>query len=159
MLGEKGLRPGANKAYRGILYRQGSAIVARVSQRRSFGGPRREASERVVIRKAPDSADQEAATSAAEPATAGLATGQLQTSPPGDEEADAWTLNVSRGGCRVVVEAPVTVGATYEVQVGEMPFRPARVAWVRDEADGQIAGLQFLDVEAGEVPGSSDPPQ
>jgi hypothetical protein len=53
----------------------------------------------------------------------------------------------------------VTVGATYEVQVGEMPFRPARVAWVRDEADGQIAGLQFLDVEAGEVPGSSDPPQ
>lgn len=98
-----------------------------MSQRRSFGGPRREASERVTI--------------------LGL-----------EGELEAWTLNVSRGGLRLVVDRAVTVGADYSVQIGEGPARPARVVWVRDEADGQIAGMQFLDVEGGTVPGSEFPP-
>lgn len=98
-----------------------------VSQRRSLGGARREATERVVIRGQ------------------GL-------------ETEAWTLNVSRGGLRVVVEDAVTVGADYQVSVGDGPMRPARAVWVRDERDGQIAGMQYLDVENAEVPGSTYPP-
>jgi len=73
-------------------------------------------------------------------------------------EVQAWTLNVSRGGLRVIVDRAVTVGADYTVQIGEAKARPARVVWVRDEADGQIAGMQFLDVEGGSVPGSEFPP-
>jgi len=73
-------------------------------------------------------------------------------------EVEAWTLNVSRGGIRVIVDQAVTVGADYSVRVGDGNTRPARVVWVRDEADGQIAGMQFLDVEGGTVPGSEYPP-
>jgi hypothetical protein len=62
---------------------------------------------------------------------------------------DGWTLNLSRGGARVVVEQAIEVGREYEVQIGaDAPFRPGRVGWVRDEADGQIVGLQFLDAAA-----------
>ena len=73
-------------------------------------------------------------------------------------EVDGWTLNVSRGGVRVVVEQVVVAGADYQVAIGDASARPARVVWVRDEADGQIAGLQFLDVPDGEVPGTLPPP-
>jgi hypothetical protein len=69
-----------------------------------------------------------------------------------------WTLNVSRGGVRVVLEEPVVAGVDYQVAIGDSKARPARVVWVRDEADGQIAGLQFLDVPDGEVPGTLPPP-
>ncbi len=64
-------------------------------------------------------------------------------------EADGWTLNVSRGGVRVILEEPAVVGDEYDVYLGEGAARPVRVVWVRDEPDGQIAGLQFLDVEEG----------
>lgn len=83
-----------------------------MTQRRNWGGARREATERVLLQK-------------------------------GDFEAVAWTLNVSRGGLRVVVEEAVCVGEEYLVQVGEQPARLARVIWLREEPDGQIAGLQF----------------
>jgi hypothetical protein len=73
-------------------------------------------------------------------------------------EVEGWTLNLSRGGVRVVVDGAVVAGADYQVGIGEMAPRPARIVWVRDEADGQIAGLQFLDVEDGAVPGSVPPP-
>lgn len=71
--------------------------------------------------------------------------------------AEAWTLNVSRGGLRVVLEEAVTVGSDYRVTIQGREPRQCRVVWVRDENDGQIAGLQFLDVEGAEVPGSSPP--
>ena len=74
-----------------------------------------------------------------------------------DEELAAWTLNVSRGGLRLVVEDPVIVGETYEVAVGDASARPAIVVWTREEADGQIAGLRFVDVDNGEVPPSVMP--
>lgn len=96
--------------------------MARVSQRRSTGGARHEATERVVLRA-------------------------------GGSTVDGWTLNVSRGGLRVIVESPVAAGEDYEVAIGEAPVRPARVVWVREESDGQIVGLQFLDgPEGGTVP-------
>ncbi len=83
-------------------------------QRRNLGGARREASERVILRVA-----------------------------EGHVEIPAWTLNVSRGGLRLVVEEPVVIGGCYLVSVGESAPRKARVIWVREEADGQIAGLKF----------------
>lgn len=78
--------------------------------------------------------------------------------PKGATEIEAWTLNVSRGGLRVVVEDAVHVGGKYMVTVGEAAARPAQVVWLREEADGQIAGLKFEDVEGAEVPPSSFPP-
>lgn len=78
--------------------------------------------------------------------------------PKGTTELSAWTLNVSRGGLRVVLEDPVHLGGQYLVTIGDSPPRPAKVVWVREEADGQIAGLKFEDVEGGEVPTSSFPP-
>lgn len=96
---------------------------SRPPQRRSTGGARHGASDRVIL--------------------------------VGDgREIEGWALNVSRGGVRVVLEDPVAVGCDYELRMGEdgEPFRPARVVWLHQEADGEIAGLQFLDVE-GSVPG------
>ena len=100
----------------------------RVPQRRNLGGPRREASERVCLR----------------PMAAGA-------------DIFAWTLNVSRGGLRLIVEDAVAVGAAYLVSIGDEPARPATVVWTREEADGQIAGMKFDDLEGGDVP-SSNPP-
>jgi hypothetical protein len=99
-----------------------------VPQRRNLGGPRHEASERVRLR----------------PASAGA-------------EISAWTLNLSRGGLRLIVEDNVDVGTSYWVTIGEGGERPATVVWTREEADGQIAGLRFDDVEGGEVPSASPP--
>lgn len=59
-------------------------------------------------------------------------------------------MNQSRGGVRVVVEQPLELGATYDVDIGEpdsKPARPGKVVWVQDEADGQICGIKFLDSE------------
>jgi hypothetical protein len=66
-------------------------------------------------------------------------------------ETSGWTLNVSRGGLRAVVEDPLDPAGEYQVTVGDGPARRARVAWARLEADGQIVGLTFLDTE-GSVP-------
>lgn len=75
-------------------------------------------------------------------------------------EFDGWTLNVSRGGLRVILEEAVAVGDEFEVLVGpeeEGAWRPGRVVWLRDEADGQIVGLKYLDSSEG-PPAPSDPP-
>lgn len=67
-------------------------------------------------------------------------------------ETIGWTLNVSRGGVRVVVEEPVDDGAVYDIVIGDQePSRRARVVWIQVQADGEIVGLQFLGVE-GSVP-------
>lgn len=97
-------------------------------QRRNLGGPRQEATERVVLQ-----------------------------GPDGRPDVDAWTLNVSRGGVRLVVEDPISVGVLYQITVGEGRPRPARVVWLREEADGQIAGLKFEDVESSDPPPSFPP--
>ncbi len=61
-------------------------------------------------------------------------------------ETSGWTLNVSRGGIRAVVEDPLDPAVEYAVCVGDGPARRAKVAWARLEADGQIVGLRFLNV-------------
>lgn len=67
-----------------------------------------------------------------------------------------WTLNVSRGGARLVVEDNLAVGQVWEMWVNEaVTSRPIRVVWVRDEAGGQIAGIQYMDCE-GTIPPFED---
>lgn len=69
-------------------------------------------------------------------------------------ETTGWTLNVSRGGLRIVVEEPLALGTEYEVVVGdgdEQRVRSSTVVWVKEAADGQIVGLKYLDTE-GSIP-------
>ncbi|HEX7667985.1 MAG TPA: PilZ domain-containing protein [Polyangiaceae bacterium] len=88
---------------------------------RRAGGSRREATDRVRVRRE-----------------------EFQTS--------GWTLNISRGGARLVLEESVELGAEYTVQIGsETEPREVRIVWAQDEADGQIVGVQFLDTD-GSVP-------
>ncbi len=71
-------------------------------------------------------------------------------------ETSGWTLNVSRGGLRVVVEEPLRPGIEYEIVVGDSDNdagRTASVVWVKDAADGQIVGLKYLDTEGSIPPG------
>lgn len=96
-----------------------------MTQRRSLGGARREATERVTLHGP-------------------------------DLDVEAWTLNVSRGGLRVIVEEMLSVGSDYSVKFEDGTRRDARVVWLREEADGQIAGLQFLDVPGFDVSASLD---
>lgn len=67
-------------------------------------------------------------------------------------DLDAWTLNVSRGGARLIIDGTVEPGTVVEVTIGEAPSRRAKVVWVQDESDGQIAGVQFLDAAGSEPP-------
>ena len=72
-------------------------------------------------------------------------------------ETQGWTLNVSRGGLRVVVEEGLQQGVEYEVVVGDSDndaARAASVVWVKDASDGQIVGLRYVDTE-----GSIPPPE
>jgi hypothetical protein len=91
---------------------------------RRAGGARRELSERVIFR-APDG-----------------------------REIDGWALNASRSGLRAIVEDAVTLGADFEVSIGEAPARPGRVVWLQEEKDGAIVGVNFLDDAArgGSIP-------
>ena len=76
-----------------------------------------------------------------------------------DVEAVGWTLNVSRGGIRAVMEEELDANAEYLVIVGEAPPRRARVAWARSESDGQIVGIRFLDADGSVPPDApNDPP-
>lgn len=69
-------------------------------------------------------------------------------------EVEGWTLNVSRGGVRIIVEDSVELGSEYDISLGDEEHirRPCRVVWVQQEADGQICGVQFLDTNTGTVP-------
>lgn len=69
-----------------------------------------------------------------------------------DFETHGWTLNVSRGGVRAIVEEAVQAGAEYTLLVGddEGSARKVFVVWVQDEADGQIVGLRFADAPGSE---------
>jgi hypothetical protein len=78
-------------------------------------------------------------------------------------EVSGWTLNISRGGARLVLEESVELGAQYQVVIGEqIEPRDVRIVWAQDEADGQIVGVQFLDSE-GSIPPpsttSNEPPK
>lgn len=70
-------------------------------------------------------------------------------------ETHGWTLNVSRGGIRAIVEDPLLQGVEYQLTVGDEETalaRRAAVVWLQDEADGQIVGLKYLDVDDSTPP-------
>lgn len=94
--------------------------------RRQSGGARREASERVTLKK--DGA-----------------------------EIGGWTLNISRGGLRMIVEDPVKENENYDLVMADGTVRFSRIVWLRDMEDGQIVGVQFLDTEGSVPPPPGDP--
>jgi len=68
-------------------------------------------------------------------------------------------LNISRGGLRVVVEDPLELEAVYSVLWDDDgSARDAKVVWVQDEPDGQVAGLQYLDAPS-DIPPPMAPPR
>jgi hypothetical protein len=70
----------------------------------------------------------------------------------GDRLIEGWSLNLSRGGLRAILGESVRVGDEFDVLMGEdTEPRRAKVVWVRDEKDGAIVGVAFLDTE-GSVP-------
>ncbi|HHH29618.1 MAG TPA: PilZ domain-containing protein [Polyangiaceae bacterium] len=74
---------------------------------------------------------------------------------------DGWTLNLSRGGIRAILDDMVEMGEEFEITVGtDAEPRAGRVVWVREDKGGCIVGVAFLDSE-GSVPpppGASEPP-
>ena len=59
---------------------------------------------------------------------------------------EGWALNVCHGGMRIITEQPLQLGDSLQIEVtssGVPYLGRARVCWVRNEADGVIAGLQF----------------
>jgi hypothetical protein len=66
----------------------------------------------------------------------------------GVEPVEGWTLNVSRGGVRVIVEREVALGEVFDVTVGMADASPlarqGRVVWFQEEADGFIVGIAFV---------------
>jgi len=72
----------------------------------------------------------------------------------GDQVVDGWALNASRSGVRAILEESVTLGAEYDVEVGEATARPGRVVWLQEEKDGAIVGVHYLDEHgrSGSIP-------
>lgn len=61
---------------------------------------------------------------------------------------EGWALNVCKGGMRIITEQPLKEGDVIAVEVTSsgVPYSgQARVCWVREQADGVIAGLRFDD--------------
>jgi hypothetical protein len=79
------------------------------------------------------------------------------------ESHGGWTLNVSDGGLRVLVEdAVVERGSEMTVEVREDACawqRKAKVVWVQHEPGGCVAGLQFLQATSilGHAPANDGP--
>lgn len=62
---------------------------------------------------------------------------------------DGWSLNISAGGLRAILDEQVELGQTFDITLGEAEERrPGQVVWIQDEPDGAIVGVQFLDVPA-----------
>jgi len=68
--------------------------------------------------------------------------------------SDGWTLNLSRGGVRVIVERPVALGDVLEIQVGLPDASPlarmGRVVWFQEESDGYVVGIAFVPPASAE---------
>jgi len=78
-----------------------------------------------------------------------------------DRRIEGWSLNLSRGGIRAILDEVVEVGEEYEITVGtDAEPRTGRIVWVRQDKGGSIVGVAFLDTD-GSVPpppGPSEPP-
>lgn len=72
-------------------------------------------------------------------------------------EIEGWSLNISRGGVRLVAEALLEPGDLVDICIGDVVPADlgmrARVVWVQDERDGVIAGLAFMSSGAPSLRG------
>ncbi len=66
----------------------------------------------------------------------------------GQASCEGWTLNISRGGVRVIVEGTIALGQVFDLTVGTASASPlarqGRVVWFQQEADGYIVGFEFV---------------
>jgi PilZ domain len=68
-----------------------------------------------------------------------------------ESEITGWSLNLSRGGIRVILEDKVELGQEFEIALEEPEAeasgssRLGRVVWVQEEKDGMVVGLEFVD--------------
>ncbi len=68
----------------------------------------------------------------------------------GTSLAEAWALNLSAGGIRVMCEVALSVGDMLRVRIdgqedGVELAGIGRVVWVRKHADGFISGIEFVE--------------
>jgi len=71
----------------------------------------------------------------------------------GPHPIEGWTLNMSRGGMRAILDETVPAGNEFELSFGQSSARrPVRVVWARAEKGGAIVGMAFLDVNGGSIP-------
>lgn len=69
------------------------------------------------------------------------------------QSIDGWSLNISGGGLRAILDENVEVGAEFEMAFGDSAERrPVRVVWARQEKGGAIVGVAFLDIAEGSIP-------
>lgn len=79
---------------------------------------------------------------------------QHVTSVEVETSFEGWSLNVAHGGMRIITERPLRPGDQVQIEIatgGAVYLGRAHVRWVREEADGVIAGLEFTD--GGPPPG------
>jgi hypothetical protein len=77
----------------------------------------------------------------------------------GKSTAEAWALNLSAGGIRVMCEAPLSVGDMLRLRI-DAPLRAesgtrnddglelaglGRVVWVKKCSDGFVSGIEFVE--------------
>jgi hypothetical protein len=73
-----------------------------------------------------------------------------------DRRIEGWSLNLSRGGLRAILDEMVEMGEEFEITLGsDAEPRSGRVVWVREEKGGSIVGIAFLDTE-GSIPPPPD---
>lgn len=79
-----------------------------------------------------------------------------------DGELAGWTLNISRGGIRVLLEDRIELGQEFDVMLGSegesATPRRGRIVWIQEESDGTICGVEFLD-QAGSTDDDDEPPR
>jgi hypothetical protein len=78
------------------------------------------------------------------------ASGRVTLKDKSGQILEGWTLNVSKGGVRVILEEKVELGAEFEITLeggtGDAPAPPpalGRIVWVQEEPDGVVAGIEF----------------
>lgn len=63
----------------------------------------------------------------------------------GEALLDAWTLNISAGGMRLVLEDKVALGDILEIRQDTEVWRAAQVVWIQEEPDGAVVGVEYTD--------------
>jgi hypothetical protein len=76
---------------------------------------------------------------------------------------DGWALNISGGGLRAILEERVIEGEEFNIEIEHsLDVRRGRIIWVKEQPDGDIVGVEFLEKpipsESSTFDGSRPPP-